>query len=238
MKGRNNTVASLHSNPILTYNETSLHAALKDWYAQPGDVIESEVDGYRIDIVRGDILIEIQIGNFSRLREKLNFLLKSRRVRLVYPISSQKWIHHVDTQKRRLSPRKGNLDHIFQELIYITPLLDNSNLSLEILFIHDEEIRLHDGQGSWRRNGTSIVDRKLLAVVDHRVLDWPADFRDLLEKFPDHEFTSKDIAVYRNISANLARKMMYCFVKSGVIARIGRRGRHNLYALHPSNGEQ
>jgi len=237
LPGLKGTVSQRSSNGILTYNETSLHVAIKDWYAQPGDFIESEVDGFRIDILRGDLLIEIQIGNFARLRNKLNSLLKNHRVRLVHPISCLKWINHVDTQKRRLSPRKGKLDHIFQELVYITPLLNNSNLSLDILFIHEEEIRLNDGRGSWRRKGTSIIDRKLLAVVDHFALDFPDDFRSLLEVYPGQEFTSRDVAGQRNIPASLARKMIYCMVKTGAVAQVGRRGRHNLYAFRRINGE-
>lgn len=35
-------------------NEKSLHASLKQWYAQPGDRFEVAVDGFVIDIVRND----------------------------------------------------------------------------------------------------------------------------------------------------------------------------------------
>ena len=48
------------SNGIGTLGERSLHASLKDWLAEPGDEIEKQVDGYHIDIVRGQLLIEIQ----------------------------------------------------------------------------------------------------------------------------------------------------------------------------------
>ena len=39
-------------------NERSLHASLKEWYAEPGDATEVKVDGYVIDLVRGERLIE------------------------------------------------------------------------------------------------------------------------------------------------------------------------------------
>jgi hypothetical protein len=47
------------ANTIGTLNEKPLHAALKQWYAEPEDRIEAPVDGFTVDIVRGDLLIEI-----------------------------------------------------------------------------------------------------------------------------------------------------------------------------------
>jgi len=216
---------------IQTYKETSLHAALKNWYTQPGDLIESRVDGYRIDIVRGALLIEIQISNFSRLRAKIKNLLVNHQIRLVYPIPMVKWIKYIDTDKRRLSPRKGKLEHIYQELVYIIPFLSHPNLSLEVLFIHEEEIRLRDGRGSWRRKGTSIIDRRLVSVDSRLLLDIPTISRNLLTEFKNREFTSKDIALHRKITANLARKLAYYMLKTEMITITGKRGRHNLFAF-------
>src|SRR5215208_3427729 len=67
-------------------NEKPLHASLKQWYARPGDRIEVPVDGFVIDIVRDDLLIEIQTRNFASLKSKLTKLARSHPVRLVYPI--------------------------------------------------------------------------------------------------------------------------------------------------------
>ncbi len=71
---------------IGTLNEKPLHAALKEWYALPGDRFEVSVDGYVIDIVRDDRLLEIQTGTFSSLKSKLNTLVRTHRVRLIYSI--------------------------------------------------------------------------------------------------------------------------------------------------------
>ena len=55
--------------------ERSLHAALKQRYARPGDQFETRVGGYVIDIVRGDpdvpLLIEVQTGSFAKIKPKL-----------------------------------------------------------------------------------------------------------------------------------------------------------------------
>ncbi len=50
---------------IGTLRETELHAALKDYYARAGDRLETEVDGYIVDVVRADELVEIQTHNFA-----------------------------------------------------------------------------------------------------------------------------------------------------------------------------
>ena len=61
---------------IGTLGEKNVHAALKAWYARPGDELEVEVDGFHIDIVRGQVLVEIQTSNFSSQRRKLKTLLE------------------------------------------------------------------------------------------------------------------------------------------------------------------
>ena len=50
----------VHPVSIGTMKERSLHASLKEWYAQPGDRVEAEVDGFVIDICRDGLLVEIQ----------------------------------------------------------------------------------------------------------------------------------------------------------------------------------
>ena len=77
-------------NTIGTLNEKSLHAALKQWYARPDDLIEVSVDGFTVDIVRGDLLIEIQTRNLSAIKRKLMTLVEQHPVRLVYPVAQDK----------------------------------------------------------------------------------------------------------------------------------------------------
>ena len=75
--------------------EYSLHSELKDWYMVSGDELEVTVEDFRVDILRGELLIEIQTGNFSAIRKKLIKLLSYNQVRLVYPVAKLKWIVHV-----------------------------------------------------------------------------------------------------------------------------------------------
>ena len=71
---------------IGTLNEGALHAQLKEWYRRPGDRVEQLVDGFVVDLVRCDLLVEIQTGGFAPLRRKLELLTREHRVRLVAPV--------------------------------------------------------------------------------------------------------------------------------------------------------
>ena len=80
------------SRKIGSLNEKSLHVALKTWYLQPGDRTEVSVDRFIIDIVRDDLLVEIQTQNFSAIKSKLIELTTHYPIRLVHPIAQEKWI--------------------------------------------------------------------------------------------------------------------------------------------------
>ena len=56
---------------IGTLREKPLHASLKRWYTQTGDRVEVRVDGFVIDIVRDDLLIEVQTRGFSSMKRKV-----------------------------------------------------------------------------------------------------------------------------------------------------------------------
>ena len=221
------------SNGIGTLQETSLHAALKDWAAQPGDAIEMKVDGYTIDIVRGETLIEIQTRNFNALKPKLNRLVEKHPVRLIYPIPVEKWIVRQagDGQpiSRRKSPRRGRLEHVFLELIRIPHLIAKQNFSIQIVMVREEEIQADDGRGSWRRGGRSILDRRLIEVLETVTFNTPADFGRLLPAGLPDTFTAADLSAAIGGPLTLARKMAYCLSRMGIINPAGKRGRAYLY---------
>lgn len=221
---------STPQNGIGTLQETSLHSALKAWYAHPGDRLEVLIDGFYIDIVRSELLIEIQTRNFSAIKNKLSKLLESHPVHLVHPIAAEKWILRYDNEtgkliERRKSPKRGRYEHIFTELVRIPQMITYPNFSLELLLVKEEEIRRNDGRGSWRRKGWSIVDRKLLDVVDRLTLEKPQDFRRLLPSGLPEVFTSLDVAEMGKMPRYLAQKATYCLRKMDIVQIEGKRGR-------------
>jgi hypothetical protein len=217
-------------------NERPLHASLKEWYAQPGDQFEAMVDRFLIDIVRDDLLLEVQTGNFPSIKSKLNTLVHSHRVRLIYPIAREKWIVKLARADggeitRRKSPRRGRVEDLFWEMVSVPRLMANPNFSLEVLLIKEEEVRRYEGKRKWRRRGWVIEERRLLEVVDQRLFEDPADWRALLPEKLGGPFTTRDLAEALDIGRQLAQKMAYCLRKGRVIELIGKQGRANLYRV-------
>ena len=216
-------------------NEYSLHSALKNWYALPGDRFEVKIDNFIVDIVRAPLLIEIQTKNFSAIKKKLTKLLETHEVRLVYPIPQQKWIVHVTESgaiaRRRKSPKKGRLVDLFDELVRTPTLIKADNFSLEVLMIEEEEVRCNDGKGSWRRRGASIKDRRLLKVDGQTLFKNGEEFLRFLPKDLSNPFTNRELAKLNGISIHLARKITYCLRKMGAITTVGKRGRELIFKI-------
>jgi hypothetical protein len=216
--------------------EYSLHSEIKRWYMGSGDELEVKLDDFIIDVLRDNLLIEIQTGNFSAIKKKLNKLLRnSNQVRLVYPIAQLKWIVHVSGSgefvRRRKSPKKGKVTDLFYELVHAPSLIKDRNFSLEVLLIEEEEIRCSDGRGSWRRRGASVKDRKLLKVFDRIVFEDSRDFLEFLPEELDDRFTNKVLAQKLGISIQLAQKITYCLRKMGAISVAGKRRNQLLFQV-------
>src|SRR5262249_12865294 len=161
---------------IGTLRETSLHAALKQWYARPGDEVEARVDGYVLDLRRGDTLVEIQTRNFAAIRRKLRALVERHPIRLLHAIASEKVIVRMPPTgatplSRRRSPRRGQSVQLFVELVSIPDLINHPNFSLEVVMSRQEEVLRPGRGGNWRRRGWQIADRRLVEVVEQTVFE-------------------------------------------------------------------
>lgn len=222
------------AHAIGTLNEKPLHAALKAWYAQPDDRFEVEVDGFIVDIVRGDLLVEIQTRNFSSIKRKMAVLTAAHPVRLVYPVAREKWIVRLAKDGRgqlgrRKSPRRGAFEHVFGELVSFPKLLLNYNFSVEVLLIQEEEVRRYDGRRGWRRKGWVTQERRLLQVVGRRLFETPADMVTLVPSDLAEPWTTSDLAAAIGKPRRLAQQMAYCLREMGAVVTVGKRGNAILY---------
>ena len=212
--------------------ERSLHAALKEYLAQPGDRFEVKLGRYVIDIVRGDLLIEIQTRHLYALRPKLLRLLVDYPIRLVHPLPAERWIVREDADgrvlTRRKSPRRAAVHDIFGELVRIPDLAAHPNLTLETLLIREEQHWRDDGQGSWRRGRWSLIDTRLLEVVESAVFTRPADYLALLPPLPE-AFTNADLAAARGWNSRLAGKATYALRVMGLLDLLGKQGNKHIY---------
>jgi len=215
--------------------ETSLHESIKYWYTKPGDKMEAWIDGYLVDIVRDNMLIEIQTSGFSAIRDKLAKLIKHHHVLLVYPVAHQKWIVRLNSQgervTRRKSPRRGRVEDLFLELVYMPSLIKDPNMSIAVLLVHSEEVLIDDGKGSWRRRGWSVKDKRLIKVVDQIIYQDPSDLLELLPKDLQQKFTNRELAEALNLRLAIAQKMTYSLSRMEVIVAAGKRGKATLFTI-------
>lgn len=211
--------------------ERGLHAELKEWLRRPGDLVEGTVWGYRADIIRGDLLIEVQTGNFPQIRAKLAKLLKGYRVRLVHPVPERRWvIREVNGKKqRRVYPRVGRVEEVFNELIYCPTLPLDPNFSLEVLLVHSEEAQAVKWRGK-RRTRYTVTERHLVKVVGSTVFEKPGDYLRLLPEM-NGAFTARQLSKAAGLRITLARRMVYCLAKMGLLEEVGSVARAKLYRV-------
>lgn len=223
--------------PIGTLTETDLHAALKRHYALPGDVLEAPVEGYFIDILRGEkTLLEVQTHNFGACRQKLRRLAQDYTVRLIHPIAQDKWLVQQKTPtgavvNRRKSPKHGRWEDVFVELVSCPDLLLLPNFTLEVVLIHEEEIRCPNTgrkRGRWQK-AWRTCNRRLLKVLASHVFTSPADLLACLPTTLPKPFTNAHLAEAQHLPPYLAQKMTYCLRQMGVIEVVGKVGRALAY---------
>ena len=131
--------------------ETSLHRDLKLLYA--GDAAQTEVrlGRYRVDALVGDLLVEVQHGSLSAIRDKIRQLCTHHRVLVVKPVVVRKSLVRLaradgPVVSRRLSPKRGTLVDLFHELVYFTRAFPHPNLAIEAVAVEVEEWRV---SGPW-----------------------------------------------------------------------------------------
>ncbi|HEY4652242.1 MAG TPA: hypothetical protein VIG72_12555 [Pontibacter sp.] len=215
-------------------NERSLHASLKQWYAQPLDQFEVPLNGFYIDLVRGEQLVEIQTRNFSAIRQKLKSLTKTHAVHLLHPITLEKWVLQTDAsgttvKSRRKSPYRGKLTDIFEELVRIPELIKQENFTVEFPMIREEEVRCRDGKGSKHRKRESIVDRRLLEVVSTHRFENAADFLQFIPRDLPRPFSNKCLERALALPIHRCRQITYCLRKMDVLTVTGKKGNELLF---------
>lgn len=207
---------------------TDLHVALQRYYAGDDGLIEASLDGYRADVLRDGVVYEIQTGSFSSIRPKLEKLVRKYPVVLVYPVPQEKRVVRVDPEtgaelSSRRSPKRRDMTEVFDNLLHLRGLLRRKNLALEIALTVERELRCHDGRGSWRRKGVSLVGRELVEVASTHRFNEP---RDLLALLPDDlpaEFTVADLHRATGCRKPVAGRMAYALRQLGVIEVVGKR---------------
>lgn len=219
------TSKNLSENPIIgTLNEGSLHAALKTFFAEPGDQFEVPIDGFVADISRdtkqGKMLIEIQTSSFAAMRKKLTKLLDSHQIKVIFPVAKETLIVKPGVKPRK-SPKKETTHTIFKELVSIPELLTHSNLSFDVVKVTVKKIKEYDPKIRRKRGGFRTINTELDAVHETQHFSGINDFMDLLPNNLPPVFTTAHVAANAKIPRSVAQQMVYCFRHAGSLIQVG-----------------
>jgi hypothetical protein len=217
--------------------ETSLHRQLKQLYAGEGAICEHRLGKYRIDAVKDKELIEIQHGKLAAIRDKVQELLKRRRVRVVKPLISRKLLIRLDRPggkelSRRLSPKQATLWDLFHELVYFTRVFPHKRLTLEVPLVQIEETRYpgHGKRRRWRKNDFIVADQRLVEVGTTHVFTSNDDLLALLPPTLAAQFDTSDLAAALVQPRWFAQRIAYVLRQTKAVEMAGKRGRSQLYS--------
>lgn len=217
-----------------TLQEKTVHAVMKLYYEPNDDYHEVPIEGFIADIYTGERIIEIQNGNFNRLRPKLAAFLPLYPVTVVLPIPHNKWVIWMDEEsgelsKKNKSPVTGNAYHAFPELYKIKQYLGHPNLSFAFPLVDMDEYRLLNGWSKNRKRGSSRYDRMPLALFDEVLIERVEDFMQFVPYELEGAFTVKEFAQAAGIHRDLASVTLPLLMHMGIVVRTGKRGREYLY---------
>ena len=219
--------------------ETTLHRQLKEYFCEPGARIEVPLGRYRIDVVNGDRLVEIQRSGLAAIRDKVNKLVcDGYQVDVVKPLVARKRlvkltsIDGIETS-RRWSPLKATMLNVFDELLYFTRVFPHPNLRMLIPLVDVEEIR-YPGHGRRRRKRKSdfeVKDRLMLDIHETRIFKSVIDLQQLLPDDLPKTFDTSELAKGLGVPRHQAQRIGYVLRKTGVAKEVGKRGNAILYRL-------
>jgi hypothetical protein len=220
--------------------ETSLHRELKRLMAGDEHSEERELAGYRIDAIVGGRLIEVQVASLAAIHAKTVSLLEQGfEVTVLKPLTARKQIVRRDRRdgpeaSRRWSPRRQSFADLFDELVHFLGAFPHPRLTLDVLLITEEEVRLTRAKRWSRHRDYRIEDRHLRSIEDRRVVRTAADLLgvlppSVLRLCARGPFTTAELAAAAQINRRLAQKIAYCFRKMRVWKTIGKRQRAWLY---------
>jgi hypothetical protein len=216
--------------------ETSLHRDLKTLYAGEDAQFEVSLDGYRIDVMSGGRLIEIQHGSLAAIRDKVKTLLNDHPVTVVKPIIVQKLLvkracKDGPVTDRRLSPKRGTLLDLFDELVHFTRVFPHKRLTLEVPLVDIEEWRYpgHGRRRRWKVADYQIEDQKLVAVHATYRFQTAADLARLVKRPMPRRFHTGHLAESLEVHRWMAQRIAYCFRQTGAVREVGKQGNARLY---------
>jgi hypothetical protein len=121
-----------------------------------------------------------------------------------------------------VSPAKGRLHDVLDELVSLPTMLDHPGLTLDVVLVETTAVQVPDAAGRRGRGGWRTVDRVLDAIVAVHPLVGMQDLAAFVTGPLPDRFTTADIASAAGIDRDTARKLAYCLAACGCIDEVDR----------------
>ncbi len=222
---------------IGTLSEKTIHAILKAYYANSEEEVEITLEGKVVDIYNGKEVFEIQTRSFDKLRGKLEVLLPSYNICVVYPIPRNKYVIWMDEEtgemsKPRKSPQTGSAYFIFKELYRIKQYLSCKQLQFKIVLMDMEEYRLLNGWSKDKKKGSTRFDRVPLTFVQEISITCIKDYMQFIPCELDELFTVQDFAKAAKIKKKLAQIVVHILAALELIQHVENKGKAYVYKVN------
>jgi len=216
--------------------ETSLHLALKQLYTTGDSRQEAVIEGYRADVLRGDLIVEIQASPLGAIARKVADLVRAHRILVVKPIARRKILIRQSEpggpwDLRRLSPKVGSLLSVFNELVNFVRVFPHSNLTVEVVLVDEEEFRVPRRRRGFRRPNFRVHDRRLVEIVTRYRLATGQDLVGLLPPGWPNPLTTESLATHLDTPQWFARKVAYTLRHCGIAHVCGKIRNRIVYQL-------
>lgn len=221
---------------IGTYQEKTVHAVFKHYYAPDVEMHEIPIGNFVADIYTGDEIIEIQTSQLNRMRDKLACFLAQYPVTVVHPIPYRKWLRWIDEEtgecsSRHKSPVTGSVYRAFGELYKIKEYLRHENLRLCFPLVDMEEYRLLNGWSLDKKRGSERYDRIPVALAEEVWIRCREDYRQLVPCELEEPFTSGDFGKAARLRQKDAGVVLNILLHVDTVIRTGKKGHSYTYAV-------
>jgi hypothetical protein len=210
-------------------------------YADPEARLEVPFGKFRIDVVSDNRFVEIQHGSLAAIRDKVRKLLETHHVVVVKPIVVRKLLVKRSAKGgritgRRMSPKRGRLLDLFDDLVYFTRVFPHQRLTLDVPLVDIEEWRYpgHGRRRRWRRTDHLVEDQKLVAIREVHRLRTACDIGRLIPRSLPRPFHTGQLADFLSVERWFAQRVAYCLRNIGVIRKSGKNGNAWLYEFATS----
>lgn len=217
--------------------ETTLHRQLKLAFAGPKSKFEQRLGRYRIDVVTGRRLIEIQHSSLAAIWRKCAELLElQHRLDIIKPLVMRKRLVKLAGPggaivDQRWSPYRGSIFDIFEELLYFRRVFPHPRLRLIVPLLDVEEIRFpgHGRRRRWRANDFQVADRSYTTWHGCEVFERAEDLVRILPPELPPVWDTEVLARQAGISRGVAQRVAYVLREIGAVCQQGKRGNARLY---------